>query len=90
MNQDNQIILPTPIPVQVSYNISSYTYNFMNLTFSTSATIQLFLLDASGNMRKPVTYILEGEEYKNWGGDDAYLINLLNSKMPEFTESLSR
>ena len=75
-------VLPNPVEMTNTYNIVSYTYQFSNLLLFVSVNVQLCLIDDSGNVRKVVNYLVEGDEYAQWGGDDQYMINLLNSKIP--------
>ena len=76
------IPIPNPIVMTVHYNISSFYYQFIDLTLFQSANIRVSLMDDTGVMQKQVLYLLQGEEYKSWGGDDQYIVNLIISKIP--------
>jgi hypothetical protein len=81
MNSGSEV-LPNPVEMTNTYKIVSYTYQFNNLQLFVSVSVQLCLIDDSGNVRKVVNYLVQGNEYAQWGGDDQYMINLLNSKIP--------
>ena len=74
--------IPNPIVMTVHYNISSFYYQFIDLTLFQSANIRVSLMDDTGVMQKQVLYLLQGEEYTNWGGDDQYIVDLIIDKIP--------
>ena len=82
MNNGSEV-LPNPVDITNTYKIISYTYQLFDLILFTSVNAQLCLIDDTGSVRKVVNYLVQGDEYAQWGGDDQYIINLLNSKIPE-------
>jgi hypothetical protein len=78
------IPIPNPVVMTVNYNIVSFYYQFASLTLFESANIRVSLLDDKGIMQKEVYYVLQGEEYKSWGGDDQYVVNMIISKIPDW------
>ena len=76
------IPVPNPVVMTVNYNIVSFYYSFTGLTLFESANIRVCMNDDKGVMQKEVYYLLQGQEYKNWGGDDQYIIDLIISKIP--------
>ena len=74
--------IPTPVVMTVHYNIVAFYYQFLDLTLFESANIRVSLVDDKNVTQKQVFYLLQGDEYKNWGGDDQYLVNLIISKIP--------
>jgi hypothetical protein len=77
-------ILPTPVVMTINYNIVSFSYQITSLVLFTNANINIYLVDDKNIIQKNLLYILEGEEYAGWGGDDQYIINLIISKIPEW------
>jgi hypothetical protein len=74
--------IPTPVVMTVHYNIVSFYYQFLDLTLFQNANIRVSMMDDKGVMQKQVFYLLQGDEYKSWGGDDQYLVDLIISKIP--------
>lgn len=76
----NYPIQPT-ITKTVVTTYDSYTINNLTVTPFTQATmiIQMFSKD------KPDVYsqllVMEGDAYAQWGGDDEYLINWVNTQL---------
>ena len=76
------IPIPEPVVMTVNYNIVSFYYQFVDLTLFQNANIRVSLIDDNGVMQKQITYLLQGDEYKNWGGDDQYIVDLIIDKIP--------
>ena len=75
-------ILPTPVVMTINYTIVSFNYQITSLVLFTNANINIYLVDDKNITQKNLIYILEGEEYAAWGGDDQYIIDLIISKIP--------
>jgi hypothetical protein len=76
------IPIPEPVVMTVNYNIVSFYYHFVNLSLFNGANVRISLYDDKGVVQKEVAYIIQGDEYKNWGGDDQYIVDLIIDKIP--------
>ena len=74
----NLVNLEIPIICTNTYNIVSYNYKFTNTILAVSANVLMYLIDDTGSQRTIISYLVEGTEYANWGGNDTYMIDLLN------------
>ena len=69
------------------------TIDITNLTtpcnITTTKSISGFLInqvyDASNNLIITKSIVLTGTDYTNWGNNDQYLINYIESKIPTLT-----
>jgi hypothetical protein len=68
------------IPKDITTTITNITIEIMSLNFNSSAT---FRVNSISNMHliKSDIFIIQGEEYENWGNNDDYIINLLLGKL---------
>ena len=76
-------VLPEPVELTKTYNIVSFNYLFIELTLFTSAKILLSFLDENNISQKQTEYLIIGDEYDAWGGDDEYILDLIISKIPD-------
>ena len=77
------VVLDTPVICTNTYSLVSYNYQFYNFIFSISTDVCLTLFDNIGIQRAVVYYLLQGTEYTDWGNNDQYIVDLLNSKIPD-------
>ena len=69
-----------PSPYIVTSNITNLQIRVISLALFTSVTVNVNLF--SGNeFIISKSYILEGDEYTNWGNDDNYIINYVLTKL---------
>lgn len=68
------------VPKDIATTITNITIEILNLNFGSSAT---FRVNSISDMKliKSDIFVIEGEEYSNWGNDDQYIIMLLCQKL---------
>jgi hypothetical protein len=76
-------VLPEPVELTKTYNIVSFNYLVIEFTLFTSANILLSFLDENNISQKQTEYLIIGDEYDAWGGDDEYILDLIISKIPD-------
>ena len=78
----SKVVLETPVCRTVS--IMSFTLRVIDLVFSESVRFAI-ILECKCNEQIYTEYkelSVVGDEYRGWGTDDAYMINLVKSKLP--------
>jgi hypothetical protein len=68
------------IPSSVSFYVTHLTYKIEELHVNDSCNIVVYLCESDGNRIKRYDLCMEGEDYKNWGEDDLYLVDWLCNK----------
>ena len=68
-------------PIQKITNITSYSISLYNFILNKSVTIQVNVLDDTNTVINQFSFILEGDEYNNWGNNDNYITNLIEKKI---------
>jgi acetone carboxylase gamma subunit len=68
-------------PIQKIMNITQYNINFSNFILNKSVTIQVNVFDDTNTVINQFSFILEGDEYNNWGNNDDYITNLIEKKI---------
>lgn len=58
-----------------------FKYDILELKLFESLRVAVYLFDENNNMIKATQFLIEGEEYKAWGDDDKYIVNLLRNKL---------
>jgi hypothetical protein len=81
MNQQSYSI--TPFSVSRTYNIVSMTIATMELVLNDHATFLISLKTDEGRLFASFPITISSEEYNVWGGDDSYVISLLETKIAE-------
>ena len=74
--------LTIPCNVTTTKTINGFIMNQVNVTPFTSAVVVISLYDSSNNFVQSTTINLTGSDYTNWGNNDQYLINFIESKIP--------
>ena len=73
-------IVPVPF-----YNytpmICSFNYSVDRLILSQSISFNVLLIDQYKNILQIQKVILEGDDYKQWGNDDTYIVNYICDKL---------
>ncbi len=64
--------------------VHSYVYSIMEYLPHTEATYRIQLLGPNGEGLKTINGKIEGDDFANWGTDDAYLDNYIKTKVTEF------
>jgi len=81
MNQQTYNI--TPFSFSRTYNIVSMTIHTMELVLNDHATFLVNLKTDQDRLFASFPITISSEEYNVWGGDDSYVISLLESKISE-------
>ena len=72
------------VPIEKTTRILSFMIQILDLNISHSARFRVMLECESNGQKsfeaKEIT--IEGDEYLKWGSDDAYLVELIKSKLP--------
>jgi len=69
-------VVPIPLPTTPPI-ISSFNYNVNNLVLSSSITFNVILLDENNVPVSVQQVTISGDDYKNWGNNDQYVINYI-------------
>ena len=72
-----------PITKITSTTIVNYSFEITQLIPSTSATFRVYLFDSNNMIVTIQTYSMFGEDYKEWGSDDDYLIQWIKNKITD-------
>ena len=62
-------------------NICKCKYQILEIILFKSVRVAVYLYNESDTVIESRQYIIEGNEYNNWGSDDKYLVNLLKQKI---------
>ena len=70
-------------------NISGFSIAVNSIELGKSANLMISLYsgddvlepDGIRRIRGVASYLVEGDEYTNWGADDSYLVNLIKDKI---------
>jgi hypothetical protein len=70
------------VKVKITDTTSSVKIGIRSLgdNFETNANLYVCFMDQKNNITNEFTYLLSGNEYKNWDGTSNYLFNLFSSK----------
>jgi len=79
----NSTTYPLSTPIQQVINITQYNVSLYNFTLNTSVTISVNILDENNRVINSLNFMLEGEDYQNWGNDDAYIKTFVETKINE-------
>jgi hypothetical protein len=71
----------TPFTVSTTNTIASIAISTINLTLNTSSTFSVQLFDSSGNIVGARIFVLSGDAYANWGGDDNYVVEYIANQL---------
>jgi hypothetical protein len=79
MNPMNVDVVPSPY-VRPSINITSIQVRVINLNLFQSVNVNV-LLFSNNDYVDSKSYLLEGDDYTNWGNDDNYIIDYVLDKL---------
>lgn len=71
--EEKEILLP--------YIVSYFTMNVIILELNYKCCVVATTYDKNNNLLYEKQFVIEGEEYTNWGNDDDYLKNLISTKL---------
>ena len=80
-------ILPTPVTITKTYDITSFNYTIIRVVLFTSADIFISLINQFGIIQKELKLTIQGDYYTNWVGDDNYIINLITDNVNLFVNT---
>jgi hypothetical protein len=67
-----------------TFQVKKYKFILYNQVLHKSVTLNIYLLDADGNIVHTIPKVVEGEEYSAWGADDSYLEGIVDKIVKEF------
>lgn len=76
MNKEYPIV--EPITLVTTNILTKYTINNLSITPFVQATMIINMYNERNEFIKSVYLTMDGEDYQNWQGDDAYLTNWIN------------
>jgi hypothetical protein len=76
----SQPIIP-PINKTIQQNYSHMNIKCIDVVLFTSARFIVDVYDSSFNRINDFNLIMEGEDYQNWKGDDAYVSEWVNRQL---------
>ena len=77
--------LTSPVNLTTTKTINGFLINQVTIKPFTEANVVASLYDASNNLITTKSIVLTGTDYTNWGNNDQYLINYIESKIPTLT-----
>lgn len=77
---DGQLITLYP-NMKKTINICKFKYLILEIKLTESVRVAVYLYNENDLLIDTKQYLIEGTEYKNWGSDDNYLINLIKQKI---------
>lgn len=64
-----------------TFNICKFKYQILEIKLTESVRVAVYLFNENDLLIDSKQYLIEGTEYKNWGSDDNYIINLIKQKI---------
>ena len=64
---------PVTLSKTTSMEVNSYNVSVIRIGLDVSATLEINILDVSGNLLKICHHTITGDDYANWGADDTYI-----------------
>jgi hypothetical protein len=76
----NEIILDNPYTITTVSTYSKFIIKDIKIILDVSARINV-LLKSNDTKTPPIikVFLLEGDDYANWGNDDTYLVNYIKN-----------
>ena len=75
-----QTSIPINPPINITITIDSMNANITNINLGKSATVNAVFFN-KGIYVKTQTFVLQGEDYANWGNDDNYIYSWILSQI---------
>jgi hypothetical protein len=72
---------PLLVPIEIKYTYVKAIATIQSITLGSSATIAVQLMTEDNSMIDTRVYILEGEDYANWGSDDLFISHWVQEKL---------
>jgi hypothetical protein len=80
MNDDYQPIYPN---LKRITNIVKFRYTILEIQLFTSIRVAVYLYNERDSLIEATQFVIQGQEYSNWGQDDKYIVNLIKQKIQE-------
>lgn len=80
MNEDYQPIYPN---LKRITNIVKFRYTILDIQLFTSIRVAVYLYNERDSLIEATQFVIQGQEYSNWGQDDKYIVNLIKQKIQE-------
>jgi hypothetical protein len=78
---------PVSPPITKTLIVTKASAQVQSINLGISATILAVLFSDIGELVDTRVYILEGQDYANWGSDDTYIQNYVQQKLAEEASS---
>ena len=78
MNEQQITLYPN---MKKTVNICHFRYKILEIRLKESVRIAVYLFNENDLLVESKQFLIEGEEYKRWGNEDQYLINLIKQKI---------
>lgn len=78
---------PLLVPVEIKHTGIKARATIQSLTLGISATISVVIMTQDDSVIDTRVYILEGQDYTNWGNDDLYIQHWVQEKLAREQDS---
>lgn len=78
MNEQEIKLYPN---MKKTVNICKFKYQILEIKLKESVRVAVYLFNDDDILVDSKQYLIDGEEYANWGSDDNYIINLIKQKI---------
>lgn len=72
---------PLLVPIEIKHVCVKAIATIQSMTLGISATIAVVIMTEDNSVIDTRVYILEGEDYTNWGSDDLYIQHWVQEKL---------
>ena len=80
MNDDYQPIYPN---LKRITNIVKFRYTILEIQLFTLIRVAVYLYNEHDCLIEATQFVIQGQEYSNWGQDDKYIVSLIRQKIQE-------
>ena len=67
--------------IKKTLNVCKFKYQILEIKLSESVRVAVYLFNENDLLIDSKQYLISDTDYKNWGSDDNYLINLIKKKI---------
>ena len=72
---------PLLVPIEIKHVCVKAIATVQSITLGISATISVVIMTEDNSVIDTRVYIMEGEDYANWGSDDLYIQHWVQEKL---------
>jgi hypothetical protein len=72
---------PLLVPIEIKHICVKASATIQSITLGISAVISVRIMTEDNSVIDTRVYILEDEDYKNWGSDDLYISHWVQEKL---------